>query len=192
MRLRLCTALWAASVFAGLLGIFLYSAHPGRASEPPPVWPDGELALAHQRPTLVLSIHPRCSCTRATLAELSRLLAQVGPGRVLVHALIVVPSREGEHWADTDLRERAESCADTIVHLDVDGRTSAAFGMYTSGAVAMYDVHGALAFHGGLTPTRGHEGDSVGKARLIALIEGGSPQRRESAVYGCELGELGR
>lgn len=189
--MRAAIAVWVASVFAGLLGIFLYSAQPGRASEPPPYWPEGELTSADERPSLVLSVHPRCACTRATIAELARLLARVGRGRVSVHALYVVPSDEDRAWADTDLHSRGHALPDTTVHLDVDGRLSSSFGMHTSGAVALYDADGGLAFHGGLTPTRGHEGSSVGQQRLIALIEGEPVARDESDVYGCELAELG-
>ena len=38
------------------------------------------------------------------------------------------------------------------------------------GHVLLYDKNGALVFSGGVTPARGHEGDSIGNSMILAII----------------------
>jgi hypothetical protein len=55
-----------------------------------------------------------------------------------------------------------------------------------SGQVLAYDGQGRLAFNGGITASRGHEGDSAGRSAVEAMLAG----RRHAAtafVFGCLL-----
>src|SRR6267142_2092292 len=73
--------------------------------------------------------------------------------------------------------------------LDARGGEARRFGVETSGAVILYDSAGKLAFHGGITPARGHEGDSFGRQRIAALLEGAPADRADAPVFGCTLDE---
>jgi hypothetical protein len=73
------------------------------------------------------------------------------------------------------------------VRWDVEGREARRFCARTSGQALLYDERGRLAFQGGITSARGHEGDSVGKSRLAALLSGGEADGRTSDVFGCGL-----
>ena len=42
-------------------------------------------------------------------------------------------------------------------------------------------------FSGGLTSSRGHEGDSFGVRRIASLLTTGTADRRDSPVFGCAL-----
>ncbi len=69
-----------------------------------------------------------------------------------------------------------------------DGDEARRFGAATSGHVMLYDAAGRLHFSGGITPARGHEGDSLGRDAVIDLIEAyRSAGRRCSPVFGCPL-----
>jgi hypothetical protein len=57
----------------------------------------------------------------------------------------------------------------------------------TSGAVLLYSSDGKLLFQGGITPARGHQGDSFGRQRILALLDGDAPDRRDAPVFGCAL-----
>jgi len=55
--------------------------------------------------------------------------------------------------------------------------------------VLLYDVAGDLRFAGGITPSRGHAGDSAGRSMLQDLLASRSVERDETAVFGCALRE---
>ena len=70
----------------------------------------------------------------------------------------------------------------------MDGVESGRFGAATSGQVLLYDPKGQLMFAGGLTPDRGHLGDSPGRQRILSLVKTGAADAKESLVFGCPLG----
>jgi hypothetical protein len=67
------------------------------------------------------------------------------------------------------------------------GETARAFGAKTSGFTALYAPDGRLLFHGGITASRGHEGDSAGAAAIVDFVVLGTASVRNTAVYGCGL-----
>jgi hypothetical protein len=52
----------------------------------------------------------------------------------------------------------------------------------------VYDAAGRRLFSGGITPARGHQGDSFGRRRILALLSGSTTDRAESPAFGCALG----
>lgn len=70
---------------------------------------------------------------------------------------------------------------------DPDGIWAREFGATTSGCVLLYDAHERLRFRGGITPSRGHQGDSAGRAAVLAVLAGDEPARRETPIFGCPL-----
>src|SRR4051812_18830224 len=71
-------ALWLAVLIGGAGGLWSYANRPGIQADAPLRWP-GASAIRPEpgRPTLLVFAHPRCPCTRASIEELSRLLARV-------------------------------------------------------------------------------------------------------------------
>ncbi|MBL8975876.1 MAG: hypothetical protein JNK56_35060, partial [Myxococcales bacterium] len=60
-------------------------------TEPPEAWPPAStIAHADGLSTLVMLAHPRCPCTRASIGELARLMADAH-GLVDAHVLVVRP-----------------------------------------------------------------------------------------------------
>ncbi len=70
---------------------------------------------------------------------------------------------------------------------DLAGREAALFSVSTSGTTVLYDAGGARLFAGGITSARGHEGNSFGQQRLVALLGHGAADRGDSPVFGCGL-----
>jgi hypothetical protein len=140
-----------------------------------------------RKPTLILLLHPQCSCSRASVGELAVLMARV-PDRVTAHVLIYRPDDPGPQWADTQMRAAADAIPGVIVSTDIDGDESARFGGYVSGQTLLFDAAGQLAFDGGITFARGHSGDNAGRTALQTLIRGGVPATRGTPVFGCYLG----
>lgn len=114
------------------------------------------------------------------------MLARV-PEQPAVHILFVRPEGVGADWHETALWRQAHAIPGSVLMLDAGGQQAALFGAHTSGEVLLYDRDGRLSFHGGITPARGHEGDNVGAERIVALLTGGTSERREGAVFGCAL-----
>jgi len=183
---------WLAVVLAGFGWLSVYKATPGAVGPAPPAtWPAGtRIARDTDRPTLVMFAHPRCPCTRASVSELARLMARL-PGRMAVRVLFLRPHDVPGGWERTDLWRTVASLPDAMALRDDDGAEAARFGALTSGFTLLYGADGRRLFAGGLTAARGHEGDSFGQRRLIALVTTGSADRNDSPVFGCALGGHG-
>jgi hypothetical protein len=181
---------WAAAVGGGLVWIWSYKTTPGLASGPPASWP-ASTALRRSGTTLVVALHPLCTCSQATVSELARLLADT-PTPPTVYALFIDFSGRRESRSRevrTPLWERAAAIPGVLPIVDRNGAIAKSFGAETSGDVIAYSASGRLLFHGGLTAARGHEGDSFGRQRLLAVLRGDDPDRRTSPVFGCPLND---
>ncbi len=182
-------AVWLMVALGGTVALTQYSSEPGEASDPPLQWPaDSHLSLAADKPTLLMVLHPRCSCSRASIGELARLQHRL-QGLFSGHILFVRPEGTDQSWAETDLRSSAELIPDMRSVEDLNGVEAERFGANTSGAIVLYGEDGRLLFHGGLTASRGHYGDSLGREQLIALLSGREATISEGDVYGCALAE---
>lgn len=178
-------AVWALVVGGGFYELLRYKATPGAAAAAPARWPVGSaIARATDRATLVMFVHPRCTCSRASLHELSRLAARF-PERLATRIVVArAPSTGGLLESDTTVSARSVLGA-TII--EDDGTEARRFGVATSGDTVLYDADGALRFHGGITASRGHEGPSFGQARIAALLTDGKSDRADSPAFGCPL-----
>jgi hypothetical protein len=176
--------LWALAIIGGGAAVWNFESTPGVAATPPAIWPvTSRIPHAANRSTLVMLVHPRCPCSRASLEELDRIMARAG-GRVSAH---VVFAHAGEHsQATTDLERRAADIRGVDVVED-DGTEAIRFHAYTSGQTLLYGPDGRLLFNGGITVARGHEGDNGGRSAVEALLIGGPTSVRQTAVFGCSL-----
>lgn len=176
---------WGTAFVAVSVGMWLHTAAPGAPAEAPPQWPAASALAPGARPTLLVFAHPACACTKATLAELARLLDEVGD-RVEAHVLFetwpgMTPAvEESEAW------RLAARIPGVSVRRDPERREAALFGARTSGQLLLYDTAGALRFAGGITPGRGEEGDSVGREGLAQVLARTAHDAR-APVYGCSL-----
>jgi hypothetical protein len=165
-------ALWCVGLGVGLQQVHAYAATAGAEHEAPASWPATELPRRAGF-TLVMFVHAECPCSRASLAELATL--PIAP------VIVFVGDGDGASW------ELARAIPGSTVVRDPDGREAARFGAATSGATVVYDRAGALRFTGGITGSRGHTGDNVGR-RAVADLLAGSEALATHAVFGCTLG----
>jgi hypothetical protein len=180
-------ASWLAVVVASLAGLAAYDNRPGVPARAPAAWPaESRVPREPGHPTLVMLVHPRCTCSRASLAELAELLARA-PHPPTATVVLVVPTGSEGDWQATDLARRAARIPSVTVVRDPGGREALRFGSHTSGQTLLYDGGGRLLFSGGITGSRGHEGDNLGRATVLALLERQQPDRDGSAVFGCPL-----
>jgi hypothetical protein len=166
-----------------------YKKTPGVQATPSLSWPkESRLPRKAHQATLLLFVHPHCPCTRATLSELARLMTSLR-GRLSACLVFIQPSSFSEDWAKTDLWIEARRIPDVQTLIDQDGQQAWYFRSSTSGQVLVYAADGRLLFNGGITPSRGHEGDNLGVRRIISLVKTGHADQAQSPVFGCPLQE---
>jgi hypothetical protein len=153
-------------------------------------WPTDSTIQRHEgRPTLVLFIHPRCPCTRATLAELERMLSTTNGPEIVADTVVVstVPAGSDDAWLETDVVARAKLLPGVRFVVDPDGHEAARFGATTSGTAIVFDAEGNRQYAGGATASRGHEGDNLGRAMIADALRGQTVAHRDLPAFGCRL-----
>ena len=182
--IAIAAAAWLLAIFAGGTALLRYSATGGHSGATPVMWPASSTLARKPQTTMIMFAHPFCACTRASLAELERLLARTGASATVV---FLDPRGEDPAWRASRLIERARELQGVTVVFDEAGRESALFGAETSGHLVVYDADGALRYSGGITQARGHEGWSAGQETVASVLGGGVEESPRSPIYGCSL-----
>ena len=180
-------SLWVLMAALGAGTMMKYELTPGRAGTPPVDWPAASgLQRDATRATLVMFAHPRCACTRASVGELARIMAQ-GQGRVAAQVIFFKPKAAADDWAATDVWRSAANIPNVRVASDEGGVEAQRFQADTSGFAILYDASGRMLFRGGITSARGHAGDNDGRSAIAALLNQAKPVREQTPVFGCSL-----
>jgi hypothetical protein len=178
---------WVGSIAFGMRVLARYESTPGKVGSVPVKFPqDAALTLAADRPTLIMLAHPRCPCTRASLAELAQVMAEL-QGKVQAYVVFSRPGESGADWNETGLWNSAAAIPGVVPVGDDDGVETRRFGAETSGHTVVFGSNGRLLFSGGITQARGHEGANAGESAIVSLVKNGSGQRRSTPVFGCPL-----
>jgi hypothetical protein len=185
----LAVVTWLVVVVSGFAMLSEYKSTPstldGRA---PADWPSqSKLIRTGGGSTLLFFAHPMCPCTRASLSELTRLMPRLGEHGVQAWVVVDRPRDAPADWDQASIWQRAPTIPGVSVFRDEDGVEAARFRAATSGLVLFYDPQGRLKFSGGITASRGHEGESAGQERLLAVASTGKADLATSPVFGCAL-----
>lgn len=184
--------LWLSAAVAGAVALTRYKSTPASSTAPSPgeaLPSTSTIHLAADRPTLVVTVHPHCPCTKATFTELEKFLTRQH-GKVAALLLFVQPEGEDASFIQGALWDRAGQWPGVQRSVDIDGTESKRLGATASGTALLYAADGTLLFRGGLTVARGHEGDSPGAERMTALLAG-QPALSTAPVFGCGLENKG-
>ena len=195
LRKTLIQSLWlgasllcAGGLLVGGRVLMLYEGTPGLAAIAPETWPaDTPIHRARDRYFLVMLAHPNCPCTRASLDELAELMTLLD-GKVAGVVIFSKPESQASDVRSSDLWSAASLIPSVSAYFDPDGSLTRKLGGYVSGQVELYDLHGHLAFSGGITASRGHAGDNSGVEAVRHLVlHGPSAQVIHTPVFGCSL-----
>jgi hypothetical protein len=179
--------LWGLLLIVGFLFLAQEEFTPVKSSLPVTLFPrSSAVRLASDKLTLVLFAHPHCPCTRASLHELDGLLAET-QNRVSVTVVFTIPDGVPAHWEEGDLWNSAKSIPGLHVIRDQGGGEAHRFDVKGSGHVLLYAPSGKLLFSGGITATRGHEGDNLGRSAIVSFILDGHSPVSHTPVFGCSL-----
>jgi hypothetical protein len=178
--------IWATTVVAALHAIRQFEVTPGRTADARATWPaSNRLVRSRTSPTLVMLIHPRCSCSRASLAELAQIIEK-SPASMQTYVLVYRPRDAKQGWEESDVYRSATALRRTRVVIDVDGAEARRFGGFTSGQTYLYDRDGRLRFTGGITSLRGHTGANRGRADVIQIANSDAISATHP-VFGCAI-----
>jgi hypothetical protein len=177
---------WLAVMAGSYAWLLRYSFAGGRTSVAPRTIPAG-LGMSPRltRPQLLLALHPRCPCSRATVNELAKILTRA-PQACDVTVFMYKPPGEPDSWLESGLLDacRRMGCQ---IRPDPGGRLAASLGNLTSGGVVLYDAGGKLRYQGGITGSRGHEGDNAGEQAIIEILLGRRSGHKSMPVFGCPI-----
>jgi hypothetical protein len=188
--LAVATGAWLLATAAGMVWFVAYSQTPGDTGTAPPNWPGGDaVSRTGGKPTLVLALHPACTCSQATLDQLEQLTA----AHPSAFDVVVLFASYDNLPAGADMIGPALARQRNIRRVDDRGAAIASrFGALTSGHAVLYDEAGRLRFSGGLTRARGEAGDSLPLAYLRAWAAGTRPAGAATfKVFGCALASHG-
>ncbi len=199
---------WVSGLFAVTRFLLSYEKTPGTKSIAPENWPKGVAETGQAGwPTLVVTLHPRCSCSRASTTELERASQQFHtPFNALllvyqpkVHGKQQTASRPEERgtdhgvngWRNDDLYRDLQREMHAQMVPDIDGAFAASFGAKTSGEVLLYSPHDSLGqrhllYAGGVTGARGMSGPNAGADALVRAFQE-ETQQAGWPVFGCGL-----
>lgn len=184
---RIGLAVWGLAVAAGFVVLMEYQNGPGPQADAPSDWPDDvRQAPAPDQYTLVAFAHPHCPCTDATMGELARLMRHVRD-RLAVHVYFTQPAGFSDEWTRSGLWQKAAAIPGVTPHRDPEVSVADQFGAYTSGQVLLYDPKERLVFNGGITGSRGHEGNNKGRQAVTEWVRTGQAERATTFVFGCLL-----
>jgi hypothetical protein len=178
---------WLSSIIAGFTLLALHDTAKGAAGAAPPTWPAAtRIVLSDRKHTLIMFAHPRCPCTRASLAEFEKVLARRGDSAA-PWIVFYKPAGADDGWEQTDQWSTASRMPGVRIVRDIEGMEASRFHAATSGQTLLYSPAGELEFSGGITVARGHAGDNVGRSAIEAILAASTPVTRETPVFGCSI-----
>lgn len=153
-RMYAATVVWLLFLIAGGAWLYVYETTSQPTERKIKAWPESSgLERKRNLESVVVFLHPRCPCTRATVVSLAEL-AKTGPAREIV-CVFWIPEGAGAEWRGTGNVEEARRHSGFQVVFDPGGKERALFGARTSGEVFVFDPKGRLRLQGGITPRRG-------------------------------------
>src|SRR5688572_30247596 len=139
-------ALWISGILGSFALLQKYSLTAGPVAQPRNA---AHAVLADHRtpgrPLLAMAVHPLCSCTDSSLAELSDLLAR-SHGACDAVLIQFQPLNDAPEWPVDNSPRKLGGVAVPVV-LDRGGNIGAALGAVTSGHTVLLDGHGEVRFH---------------------------------------------
>lgn len=184
-------ALWVGATMASWYGISAYgfTNDPRGVTAAPPQWPaESTMVRSNQGSTLALFLHPKCPCSRATIGELERLSTLVPPAALPeIYIVASAPLSVGETWWSSPLLARAVQLPHSHLVRDRGGVETELFGAHVSGTVILFDADGRRLYAGGVTMSRGHDGDNVGLQSVAKLLVDPHAAAPSIPPFGCAV-----
>lgn len=174
-----------------MFGLAAYNAEPseGEATRSVPASTLAAVGDAYTAKKLrvMVFLHPRCPCSRATIIELARTL-RMSHTAADIKAIFFKPATEPDSWVQHNTWDLCGEMRGIQRIIDNDGQIARQYGINASGHILVYSYKGDLLFGGGITESRGHEGDNPARRAFGLVIESnGDKHGGLMPVFGCSL-----
>ena len=189
-------ACWLLATACTVGAFWQYEFTAGLEHSIPKTWPAAaKTGVPTSGNSLLMFVHPRCSCTQAGLRELRELLTDIPDGKYPSITFIVLQPgplqpvrpetalptddagqlgslkpRDVGGWTATPTEAICRDIPGSQVVFDMGGAQARRFGITTSGTCLLYSASGTLLFSGGLTQSRGHSGPNRGRDLLTFCL----------------------
>lgn len=184
VKQQILIVLWLAVVgfgFATALG----HDYGGVTTIPRHDWPSASKFVAERGSmTAIMFCHPHCPCTRASLTELSALKERCRNVKLFV--CFIQPAGAAENWVKSANWKQACAIDGVTVAIDERGREADLFGATASGELLIFNKSGTEIFRGGITGSRGHEGESTSLIYAVTALMN-ERETKATPVFGCLL-----
>ncbi len=187
----LAITLWLGTLVLGMGYLYAHEFSAAPASAGVLVWPveESPLTLNAEHATLLFFAHPRCPCTRNSVAELDAVLR--GVEAPVSASMVLMQPPEGDvdpAWSGNALVAGFSEGVGLAMVKDADGALARRFDVAASGTVLVYGPDGALRYRGGVTASRSHAGPGPGVDALqLALSDKPVLAPGGQMVFGCPL-----
>jgi hypothetical protein len=188
-RFYLAILLWLALASAGILFVLQYDFTPATLIK--------TASSLHRRLCkdchpyeLYVFLHPYCPCSSATLHELEALsnrLEKEGNTKVKIKIVFFKPGGDIKEWKKSSLWAHANKLKNVDIIIDQEGKLIKHYQAETSGETMLFDADGNCLFDGGITISRGHEGDAPGKEYIYRLVSNKRINELKSPIFGCPI-----
>ena len=142
--------------------------------------------LDSEKPTLLVTMHPECRCSVATVSEMQRISDECG-GQLRMVAIFADYETLPVAAEKCGLWKKAARVTGVQPILDSDGSLRSELKAATSGESFLFSPSGEIIYHGGITSARGHEGASSGGDAVITYYRKHLPSLATAPVFGCNL-----
>lgn len=175
---------WLVLTAAGFGYLWSYAAAPGDPGAPIADWPAAtKLQRSTEGAALVMFVHPRCFCSRASVKELAKIATK---SRVTPIVVFTRPPGMTGPLTEDGLWDLAHTIPNVQLVMDDDGSEALRFGSETSGHTFVFDADGHRLYTGGITGSRGHEGDNAGADAVLLAVERGDASNSRP-IFGCSI-----
>ncbi len=186
--LAVSVAIWFLLLGFAYFSLLAYSTERGEQVKTQNTdWPAAShLEKDRDKFTLVTFIHPHCPCSRSSLNELCKIMSRAHKN-INCQVVFLKPDELGAGWEKTDLWQTANTIPGAKCLVDKNGAEAQNFSARTSGQTFLFDNKGKLVYSGGITGSRGHEGDNPGQLAIEDLAMSKKSKNSCSPVFGCPL-----
>ncbi len=178
---------WLLLIVVFSVAMAIYSHRGGLQASAPDHWPpNSKVNRSNNLPNFLLFIHPLCPCSKASVGELEKLMPYL-ENKAKVSVIFFHSEDLNSKFSSGSLFRKVASIPHVEIFQDSDGAELKRFSVETSGQALFYNLHGLLAFRGGITPERGHMGDNEGSLAIRKLVSGSHVNTWMTSVFGCPI-----
>ncbi len=191
MKLTIGVLIWIFITFMGFAQLLIYSNTPAKKDTDIVIspWPaTSKIKRIEHTPTLLLFLHPECPCSQATVEELQRIMLRLEGIQASVITIFYKPKSKPTSWVQNSLWKKVEANSRIRTFIDEDAEETTIFDAEVSGETLLFNESGNLVFRGGITPSRGHQGDNPGEDFIIRWFRGARDLAfTQTSIFGCRI-----